>query len=213
MRDCGVRLSEKTIEVNFCAQLSSVVPSIHWWFGLTQRQESEAGWDVAGKVNGVWTLFQLKASAHVLASGARRFRAKHDQLVSLQARATVPSKVYYVLPRIGTTADLTKVGFDLVSNVRLLDVYDTHGVGPPTTRGGWLRKSEEHYVDLAADGLSATIHSDPFEVRVRPGAEIELPRDWSPDAFTDRDRAAGVSQAREFLASGRNRVALFVNPQ
>ena len=136
-----MRLSEKSIELNFCHQMSTALGHPIWWFGTTQRQERDAGWDVAGQVAGHWMRFQLKASKHVLGNGARRFQGHHHQLVELQNRATTPLSVFYVFPTIGTTAELIAANFDLLPHLRLLDVYSVPaGIGPPTTRSGSLRK-------------------------------------------------------------------------
>ncbi|MFA9432835.1 hypothetical protein [Egicoccus sp. AB-alg2] len=87
-----MRLSEKTIELNFCHQMSLVLGQPSWWFGTTQRQERDLGWDVAGHVAGRWVKFQLKASNEVLTNGRRRFRGHHEQLVELQAQAAAPGE-------------------------------------------------------------------------------------------------------------------------
>lgn len=42
-----MRLSEKTLEINFCSQGSVALALPVFWFGLTQRQEAAWGFDVA----------------------------------------------------------------------------------------------------------------------------------------------------------------------
>lgn len=205
-----MRLSEKTLEVNFCVQQSWVIPAAHWWFGLTQKQEKEAGWDVASKIAGQWTRFQLKASSHVLASGARRFKAQHHQMVALQGSAGASGKTFYVLPTIGTTAELTAVGFNLLDNIRLLDVHDIPiGIPAPTKADGTPRKSCSHYVDLDAGGNWATIHSDPVVVGVTSANQMgEAFVGFNDDE--DSEPSIRAEEVRGFLEGGRNRVALFV---
>src|SRR5437868_9780797 len=88
-----MRLSEKTIELNYCAQATEIFSSLGRsviWFGLTQKQEAQAGFDAATRIGGRLLLLQFKASSHnVMIPGplgglARRFRAKHDQMVRLR---------------------------------------------------------------------------------------------------------------------------------
>jgi hypothetical protein len=210
-----MRLSEKSIELNFCHQMSTVLGSPVWWFGTTQRQERQAGWDVAGKVAGRWLRFQLKASNEVLSNGVRRFRGHHHQLIELQSRATTPLSVFYVFPTIGTTAELMSANFDLLPRLRLLDVHGLPGgIGAPTTPSGSLRKTELHYFDLHPFTWGLTIRSDPIEAGTLDapglGADIGgLMRASEQEQVLDRaGEAAAVS--REFLGAGRNRVAAFL---
>lgn len=82
-----MRLSEKTLELNICAQMHSVV-SPHTrllWFGLTQRQEARWGFDACTRLGG--RLLQFKASNRMLRNGARRFQLSHRQLTALQRLA------------------------------------------------------------------------------------------------------------------------------
>ena len=210
-----MRLSEKSIELNFCHQMSKVLGEPIWWFGTTQAQEREAGWDVAGKVHGYWMRFQLKASNEVLRTGARRFRGHHHQLVELHDRALNPLSVLYVLPTIGTTAELMAVRFDLLPRLRFLDVYAVPGaIAPPTTPSGALRKSGLHYFDLHPTLHAVTIHSDPLEVGTMGvddlGAGAGDLRNTADRRRVGPDLEDGVGSAREFLLGGRNRVAAFL---
>lgn len=211
--DVAMRLSEKSIELNFCHQVGAVLGAPVWWFGTTQRQEREAGWDVASKIAGSWVRFQLKASNHVLRSGARRFCGHHHQLVELQARATRPLAVFYVFPTIGSTAQLIAAGFDLLPHLRFLDVYTVPGgIGFPTKESGALRKSELHNFDLDTTAGTVTIHSDPVVVPVIGldglGADIRGLARSRADAQDD-PRSEAVD-TREFLRQGRHRVAAFL---
>lgn len=210
-----MRLSEKSIELNLCHQMSTALGDPIWWFGTTQKQERDAGWDVAGKVAGRWMRFQLKASKEVLSNGARRFRGHHHQLVELKNRATTPLSVFYVFPTIGTTAELVAANFDLLPRLRLLDVYGVPaGIGPPTTPSGALRKSELHYFDLHANLYHLTIHSDPVEVGTLGldglGADIRGIMRAEAEQQTLADPAEAAASSREFLGAGRNRVAAFI---
>ena len=57
-----MRLSEKTLEINFCAQFSAVCHHTILWYGLTQGEEAALGFDVATQLGGTSLLFQVKAS-------------------------------------------------------------------------------------------------------------------------------------------------------
>jgi hypothetical protein len=162
-----MRIPEKTIEINFCAQLSSELSAKQGvktlWFGLTQTQEKIAGVDACTKIGGRLFLFQFKASNQVLVDGARRFYAQHHQMVSLQQRCRNGRSVFYVFPDFGTTQELRSINYDFIGNCKLLDVMDIPpGIAEPTTRQGNKRKKGHHHVNVA--GNKATIHSKPVEV-------------------------------------------------
>ena len=168
-------------------------------------------------VGGHWVLFQVKASSHVLANGARRFRAQHDQLTPLRWQAWQPNAVFYVLPMVGTDVDLAAANFDLLPNLRFLDVNGLPaGIPAPTTVAGTPRANGVHYVDLDASATGVTIHSDPIDAPVLGLAELagrlaEVDRYQGP---RDPSRIADdVGAARSFLRAGRNRVALLLAPR
>jgi hypothetical protein len=161
-----VRLSEKTIELNFCAQATSAYSGGAFWFGLTQRQEARAGFDVAARLGGRLLLLQFKASNRISPRGGRRFLVHHDQLEDLRIRAN-PSKmrsVFYVFPEVGDTSDLSTGHVDLLSRSWLLDVATLPAIGVPTRRDGRPRKNRTHYADLQPPRL--TLHSRPIELSV-----------------------------------------------
>lgn len=167
-----MRLSEKTIELNFCAQAAGAYGGDVFWFGLTQRQEAQAGFDVATRLGGRLLLLQFKASNHVLAWGARRFLAGHGQLEELRLRAS-PSKtrsVFYVFPDFGDTSDLSAGHADVLSRSWLLNVATLPAIGKPTKPDGTLRKNGMHYADLKPPSL--TLHSEPLGLSVIPADEF-----------------------------------------
>src|SRR5215218_1498773 len=99
-----MRLSEKTIELNYCAQLNESLGRRILWFGLTQRQEARAGYDAYAQVGGQLIALQFKASTYVLRSGARRFHAPHHQLDALRRLGLKrQNSVFYVFPGLGST--------------------------------------------------------------------------------------------------------------
>ncbi len=207
-----MRISEKSIELNFCASMARHSRRPLFWFGLTQKQEAIAGFDVATQVGGRVVLFQVKASNHIMKrNGARQFRAPHSQLEALQQRVGSRRRsIYYLLPDFGDTADLPGLG-DPLSGMWVLDVADLPDPMPPPTKGktNHPRKSGLHYLDLKPPQV--TIHSEPRVVSVqnvgeglstilREGAGLRPPEgldSWDEESVTDigrlfSGRAVGV---------------------
>jgi hypothetical protein len=157
-----MRLSEKTIEINFCSQVNKISSLNIVWFGLTQRQEARAGFDVITKLMGRLLIFQFKASNNVLKNSSRQFRAPHDQMMKLKKNTKSSQRsVFYVFPNIGTTFEFAKDS-NLLRNTWLLDVDTIPNLSPPTTKLGRLRKGRYHYIDI--NPPKAVIHSEPVEV-------------------------------------------------
>lgn len=160
-----MRLSEKTIELNFCSQLNASLGNRLLWFGLTQKQEARAGFDTCTKVRGRLLLFQFKASDYVLTrSGFRRFYLAHDQLKALQSRAGCYMRsVFYAFPLIGSTRELAHDS-NLMSQTGLLDMATVPPLKPPTKADGSPRKNKIHYADVRP--WKVTVHSEPVELRL-----------------------------------------------
>lgn len=177
-----MRLSEKTIELNFCAQfLGSYSPfRMHpaWhdmrivWFGLTQKQEAQAGFDACTKIGGHLMIFQFKASNNVLKNGNRRFSAKHEQMEKLRQRCRgIERSVFYVFPDIGTTHELTLTP-EIFSRTWLLDVANIPMLDEPKKKDGQPRASGSHYVDIDPPNARAIIRSEPKEVSLIKASEF-----------------------------------------
>jgi hypothetical protein len=157
-----MRLSEKTIELTFCHQFGSITNHRLIWFGLTQAQESIAGFDACTRVGGTLLIFQFKASSYTLRNGRRRFHAPHEQMVHLRARCGATRGLYYVFPLTGTTQEIT-ANPNLLSSCWFLDVADLpNPLPPPTTKLGTVRRNALHYIDV--EPCNAVIHSEPFTV-------------------------------------------------
>lgn len=194
-----MRLSEKTIELNFCAQFTRHCPKPVSWFGLTQRQEAQAGFDACTKLGGRLLIFQFKASNHMLSSGRRQFRLNHDQMTKLQARVNgFQRSVFYVFPLLGTTSELHK-SRDILDQSWFLDLALLPSIMPPTKRDGTPRKSRVHYADVAP-GI-ATLHSEPVDVGLLSATEYvgaNFPGadgfNWAFESFED------FWEFRQFLA-------------
>jgi len=143
------RLSEKTLELTICSQISFFSGQLMTWFGLTQQQEAHAGFDACTAIHGRLFVFQFKASSVDTAAGARRFHAPHGQLTALQTLCGgTHGVVFYVFPLVGNTAELTAHP-DVINYTWLVDVADIPPLPPPTTRAGNLRASGSHYVDVS----------------------------------------------------------------
>ena len=135
------------------------------WFGLTQVQEARAGFDACTRLGGKLFLFQFKASAHTMRSGARRFHANHNQMENLRNHCTVARSVFYVFPMVGTTLELAR-NPDIVGQSMILDVNNIPPLNLPLTRKGTPRVSGCHYVDIFSSSNYGVIHSDPVEVKL-----------------------------------------------
>ena len=197
-----MRLSEKTLELNICAQVAGYVfwphafPGHHLiWFGLTQRQEAEAGYDAWTRVGGRLLLLQFKASKRRIGP-SRRFTLDHDQLRNLRNRVRQHRRsVFYVFPLVGTSRELAG-NPDLIPQTWLLDVAGLTNIPAPTKANGQPRRSGLHYADVTPGRV--VLHSDPREFttdridKVVPGPSPDA--GWSKsslpsfDAFWDLRR-------------------------
>ena len=161
-----MKLSEKTLELNICAQAHHCAAPFHnlLWFGLTQRQEAKAGFDACTKLGGRLLIFQFKASRKVNKSGERVFSAPHAQMQALRSRVKHSVRtIFYAFPLVGTTTEL-HLNPNVLAQTWLLDVANLPASIPaPTIAGSTaLRKSGCHLV-YAQPG-KARICSEPLEV-------------------------------------------------
>jgi hypothetical protein len=145
-----MKLSEKTLELNICAQVSAFLPEDLkiFWFGLTQKQEAISGFDACTKLCGKLLIFQFKASDHLLNNGARKFLAPHSQLVALQNHVRPGNNsrcIFYAFPLIGNTQEM-QADPNLLSQTWLVDVASLPQFPPPTKTNGDLRKNGCHNV-------------------------------------------------------------------
>lgn len=172
-----MRLSEKTVEINICAELSALLaPRRTTWFGLTQRQEAAQGFDAWTDLPDARALFlQFKAS-NLDVGGLRRFVAPHPQLARLAALARYhPHSVFYVFPLVGTDQELVAAGNQFLPSTWLLDAAHLTTLREPRTASGSLRRSQRHYVDI--NPPDAYFRSEPqrFDL-LAPGDLVSLPR-------------------------------------
>lgn len=158
-----MRLSEKTFELNICAQLNAIFKGKIIWFGLTQIQEARWGFDACTRLGGKLILFQFKAS-NKMVRGARRFYTTHQQLQGLITHTNrLQRSVFYVLPSIGTTHELQSCKGDVISNTWLLDVARLPNPFPPSHR-----RNGRHYIDMYTytKPAYAEIRSDPVRIEL-----------------------------------------------
>lgn len=167
-----MRLSEKTLEINICSQMSALLKRKQnlFWFGLTQKQEAKAGFDVCTKFGGRLLIFQFKASNHVLKSGQRKLLVPHYQFKNLKriAGSSVRS-VFYAFPMVGNTLEMQKDP-DLLHQTWLLDLTRVPQLSPPTSVHGLLRKNGCHNVYVLP--RQAEIHSEPINVPLYNAREL-----------------------------------------
>lgn len=162
-----MRISEKTVELNLCAQITKHFKGRIIWFGLTQAQEARSGFDAATKLGGLLILFQFKASNKTMKrTGARRFYLEHSQLEKLIGQVNgYRRSVFYVFPMIGNTLELSHSHGDFFNCTWLLDLCSLPDPFPPPTTNTTpmrFRKNQLHYADILPP--NAIIHSDPFKV-------------------------------------------------
>jgi hypothetical protein len=155
-----MRVSEKTLELNFASQMNFHFGGKLVWFGLTQLQEAKAGFDIATQIGAGLFIVQMKASNTILKSGTRQFRAPHTQLQNLLKAKLTPAavpipgqSVFYAFPTIGSLAELTAYP-DVFVNTWLCDVMGLGALGPPTLAAPpgvppALRNDGCHYVDVS----------------------------------------------------------------
>jgi hypothetical protein len=206
------RLSEKTVEINFCAQWRFGRDQA-FWFGLTQAEERQAGYDVITRNSGRLFILQFKASSRVLRNGERQFHAPHHQLLALQDRVKGSRDIFYVLPRFGTTAELRAKGWRVADNCSFLNVADIPAVGPPTRSDGALRKKGHHLLNFNQTTGLVTIHSDPVTVETTDAMDFASSLADAVDVPTDGPRLRFESY-RDFerfaRAIGRKAVGYFM---
>lgn len=162
-----MKLSEKTLELNICAQVHTAVsPRVSlFWFGLTQRQEARMGFDACTKLGGRLLILQFKASNHRLQSGKRKFQLDHNQLLALRRLAgrRAMRSVFYAFPLVGNTHELLGCR-DLLDETWLLDVSGLPTLPEPTKKDGTPRRNGRHNAYVVPPDV--TIRSNPVKARL-----------------------------------------------
>jgi hypothetical protein len=140
-----MRMPGKALELNFCAQFSERVrPRQTLWFGLTQRQEAQWGFDARADLGGHLAVF-LFTAPRKMNERLWRLGVKHRQLCSLRGlvRQSDPERVsiFYAFPLIATDAEFMDHPH-LLSRTWLLDVRELREVPAPEP------KDETHQVEV-----------------------------------------------------------------
>ena len=183
----AAKIAEKTVELTACAQFGTGFGTDIVWFGLTQAQERQHGFDAATNLGGRAFILQFKVSATVPQSGSyprqRRFTCQHHQMTRLVTTfGAQRNSCFYFLPNIGRFGELVAANGDVLSNSYLLDVADLPNPLPQTQR-----KSGYHYAYLDSSLPMVTITSEPFNPKrlwsarewlkqLQAGANEGLPR-------------------------------------
>tara|TARA_B100001079_G_scaffold256042_1_gene252169 strand:+ start:1342 stop:1965 length:624 start_codon:yes stop_codon:yes gene_type:complete len=160
-----MRLSEKTLELNFCAGLPRALGLDVFWIGLTQEEEKSFGFDHCTNMGGMFLIIQMKRfHKRMKRSGAKRFNAPHHQMQALKnvdlllQASGVRRFVAYAIPEASDSVELCGLRCPATC-INYLDLADFPNRIPSPGR-----KSDMHYVDVA--GSTATVHSEAFEVNV-----------------------------------------------
>jgi len=159
-----LRLSEKTIELNFCAEFAHICGQHGLdlrWFGLTQKQEARLAFDAAAKMQGRIIYFQFKAMVDS-DFNICKFNAPHEQMQRLRRYADKRNNIFYVLPNIGTTFEFLPP-ISITKNCRYLQVHNLPNPIPlPIGKRGKVLKNKVHLVEMNRKTYDLIIHSEPF---------------------------------------------------
>src|SRR5437867_2281594 len=94
----SLRFSEKSFEMNFVSEYRPAQGRAIWW-GLTQAEERQLGFDARVFEGGRGFLLQFKA-VHDTTAGVVRFHAEHEQMRILASHAILPQTVFYALTTV-----------------------------------------------------------------------------------------------------------------
>ena len=155
-------------------------------------------------------IFQFKASHDLRDNGAtRRFKAPHHQMVALLKRVRRPREIFCVLPNVGTTLELGQ-NLNLLSQTWVLDVAALPVPAQPTKPDGSIRKSGEHFLDLAPPIV--TVRSDPFRVKAMSLSELAGQLGANLSGPPHRRNLHVEDYEQDDRPFGRNSLALGIGP-
>jgi hypothetical protein len=120
-----MRASEKTLELNFCAQFSELVrPKRTLWYGPTQLEEARWGFDTRSRLGSLCLLLQFKV-LKLHNEGIWRRRVSRRQLCTLQQfsqrHASEIAGTFYAFPLISGHEELEQQP-EVLPKTWLLDV-------------------------------------------------------------------------------------------
>jgi hypothetical protein len=175
---CPLIVSEKTLELNICAEMLGLIRSLPncqaaFWIGMKQDQEARNGLDelISNLPAGQHLLLQFKAPwSRPPNTVPYKFTISDRQngnLLRLAARR--PDAVYYVFPHYNTFTQMRSNSPVLLSDTHLLKVEDLRHLPFSTNRLG------THLVETSPP--VAIIHSELIE------AKLTLPSDTLRSIF------------------------------
>jgi len=171
-------ISEKTLELNICSEISRWLKKRIIWTGLTQKQEAKAGWDACTRINGRFFILQFKSSKKVkkTPTDPRRFYAKHEQMLNLIKKVKSNRSVFYVFPDLSTRQELLNCS-DILDQTYVYDVKAIpRNIPFPLKKDGAPRKSGLHYIDIFTNIPipKIIIHSEPIVANLTKIKEISI---------------------------------------
>ena len=139
MASTRLEISEKTLELNVCAELLPYIRSIPgcsnaMWVGMKQDQEARNGIDelITNVPRGRHIILQFKAPRARPRGGPRYVFSLNDKQHRNLVRSAVgrPAGVHYVLPHINTMSTLRSSAPTLLSDTWALPVASLASLGP-----------------------------------------------------------------------------------
>ena len=168
-----LRVSEKTLELNICAEVLQVIRQIPgcnraFWIGMKQDQEARLGIDEL--INNLPTGMHLALQFKAPRSEPRdqipyRFTINDRQNNNLLRLANSrPEAVYYILPQYNSFAKMRLDSPNLLRDAWLLKVSDLQGLPASTNRQG------THMV--GTNPPIAVVRSEPTEKKIWSAIEV-----------------------------------------
>lgn len=140
-----LRVSEKTLELNICAELLASIRSFcgcsgAFWIGMKQQQEAKLGIDelIQNIPNGMHLALQFKAPRSEPRDQIPYRFTINDRQNSNLLRLAInhPESVYYIFPHYNTFSKMRTDSPLLLSDTWLLKVHDLRGLPHSSNRQG-----------------------------------------------------------------------------
>jgi len=166
-RTSRVIVSEKTLEMNICAEFLPLIRSFpgcqkSFWIGMKQRQEARNGLDelISNVPSGFHLMLQFKApKSPSLVPKGFEFTLNDEQLRHLVRLANRrPEAVHYVLPHYNRFRSIRQDSPCLLQQTYLLPVEQLKGLAASSNKQGTHK--------VITEPPKAAIYSDPVEVEL-----------------------------------------------
>lgn len=209
-------LSEKTLEINICAQLAEHIRAKYglrvFWYGLTQAEEAKLGYDTSFKVGALQTVFQFKApkslltrTSYVRSSGVSMkaggyvYDVPHAQMQTLLGHVTTNPQIvgFYCFP---TVFNVPPSNF-MLDKTLLVGLSGLIGL-PPSSRSNGDHRA---YIYPAGAGVgTAWFCSDPLKLGASNIVDVVngLIDQWIKDDFQPSLNEKRPFQAEDEAAWG-----------